>query len=172
MLKDANSLDAAHMISFCDTFKSLLEGTTVEQLWCDFKEALNEGINKFIPNRFVGSKRHLPWITQAVKRVIRKRDHLYQKSKTSKDAKDHRAFLNSKHGVKQKLKFAHNKYLEDILGLNDQVSQDTDTRMSRFSRKKLSILKSSRTDSQSIPFLKKGKSTFTQSADQADVLNS
>ena len=56
-------------------------------------------------------------------------------------------------------------------GLNDQVSQDTDTCMSGFSRKKLfSFLKSSRTDSQGIPILKKGESTFTQSDDQADVL--
>ena len=61
-----------YMKSFCDTFMFHLEGKTVELLWCDFKEALNEGINKFIPNRFVGSKRHLPWITQADKREIRK----------------------------------------------------------------------------------------------------
>ena len=100
---------------FCDDFMSQLEGKSVEQLWCDFKEALNGGINKFIPSRLVGRKRHLPWITQAIKREIRKRDHLFQKFKRSKDPKDRSAFLKSRHSVKQKIKAAHNKYLEDIL---------------------------------------------------------
>ena len=89
------------MKSFCDSFMFPLEGKTVEVLWCNFKEALNLGINKFIPSRFVGSKRHLPWITQAIKREIQKQDHLFQKYKKSKDPKDRTTFLNSKHGVKQ-----------------------------------------------------------------------
>ena len=43
---------------FCDDFMSQLEGKSVEQLWCDFEEALYGGINKFIPIRFIGRKRH------------------------------------------------------------------------------------------------------------------
>ena len=75
-----------HMQFFCDDFMSQLEGKSVEeQLWCDFREALNGGINKFVPSRFVGRKRHLPWINQAIKREIRKRELLFQKFKRSKD---------------------------------------------------------------------------------------
>ena len=37
----------------------------------------------FIPSRFIDSKRHLPWITGARKREICKRDHLFQKFKSS-----------------------------------------------------------------------------------------
>ena len=154
-----------HMQFFCDDFMYF------EQLWCDFKEALNGGINKFIPSRLVGRKRHLPWITQAIKREIRKRDHLFQKFKRSKDPKDRSAFLKSRHSVKQKIKAAHNKYLEDILGLKDQSGEDPSK--SAFSRKKLfSFIKSSHTDTQGITILKKGESNYTQSADQANVLNS
>ena len=150
---------------------SQLEGKSVEQLWCELKEALDGGINKFIPSRFVGSKKHLPWITQAIKREIRKRDHLFQIFKRSKDPKDRRAFLISKHGVKKKIKAAHNRYLENILGLNDPTADESSK--SAFSRKKLfSFLKSSRTDIQGIPILKKGESTYTQNVDQANVLNS
>ena len=100
----------AHMQFFCDDFMSQLEGKSVTQLWCDFKEALNGCINKFIPSRFVGRKRHLPWITQAIKREIRKRGHLFQKFKRSKDPKDRSAFLKSRQSIKQKIKAAHNKY--------------------------------------------------------------
>ena len=49
------------------------------------------------------------------------------------------------------------------------ANQDTDTRTSGFTKTKLfSFLKSSRTDYQGIPIIKKGKSIFTQSAEQAD----
>ena len=113
----------------------------------------------------------MPWITQAIKREIRKQDHLFQKFKRSNDPKDRSAFLKSRHSVKQKIKAAHNKYLEDILGLNDQSGEDPSK--SAFSRKKLfSFIKSSRTDTQGITILKKGESNYTQSADQANVLNS
>ena len=52
-------------------------------------------------------KAPLPWITRSAKRELRKRDRLYQKSQRSKDPRDRRAFLNSKHGVRHKLKVAY-----------------------------------------------------------------
>ena len=41
--------------------------------------------------------------------------------KRSKDRKHRRSFLNSKHGVKSKIKLVYDKYLEDIHGLNDET---------------------------------------------------
>ena len=45
------------------------------------------GIKKFIPIKKLSTKRTLPWITQEIRRLIRKRDKLYQKQKsgTGKD---------------------------------------------------------------------------------------
>ena len=67
------------------------------------------------------------------------------------DPKHRRSFLNSKHRVKQKIKLAYDKYLEDILGLNDETGNQP------FRRKKLfSFLKSSHADAQGIAVLRKG----------------
>ena len=155
------------MKDFCNSFILSYEGKSVETLWLEFKEALNYGIQKFIPSKFVGKKRHLPWITQSIKREIRKRDRLYQKSKRSKDPRNRRAFLNSKHGVRHKLKVAYDMYLEDILGLNEDSGNQT------FCRKKLfSFVKSSHADSQSIAVLRKGDMVCTENVGQADLLNS
>ena len=71
-----------------------------------------------------GNKKHLPWITQSIKREIRKRDRLYRKFLKSKDSKDRKAFLNSKHGVKRKIKTAYDKYLLDILGLEGDTGKE------------------------------------------------
>ena len=60
---------------------------------------------------------------------------------------------------------AYDKYLEDILGLND------DTGNQPFCRKKLfGFLRSSRADAQGIAVLKKGDAAFT--GNQANLLNS
>ena len=69
----------AYMQSFRDSFLSSYKGKSVEVLWTEFKEALNTGIEKFIPSKLSGNKKHLPWITQSIKRAIRKRDRLYKK---------------------------------------------------------------------------------------------
>ena len=139
----------------------------METLWLEFKEVLNAGIRKFIPTKFVDQKKHLPWITQPIRREIRKRERLYKKKlKRSKAPKDRKAFLDSKHGVKTKIKMAYDKYLEDILGLND------DTGNQPFCRKKLFGFLSSRADAQGIAVLKKGDAAFTDNVDQANLLNS
>ena len=157
----------AHMTEFCNSFVLSYQGKSVETLWLEFKEALNTGIQKFIPSKYAGQKKHLPWITQSIRREIRKRDRWYQKFKRSKDPKHRRSFLNSKHGVKQKIKLAYDKYLEDILGLNDETGNQP------FCRKKLfSFLKSSRADAQGIAVLRKGDAVCTGNVDQANLLNS
>ena len=59
-----------YMQPFCSSFLSSYEGKSVEALWTEFKEALNSGIEKFIPPKFTGNIKHLPWITQSIKREI------------------------------------------------------------------------------------------------------
>ena len=81
------------MQSFRSSFLSSYEGKSVEALWTEFKEALNSGIEKFIPSKFTGNKKHLPWITQSIKREIRKRDRLYRNFLKSKDSKDIKVFF-------------------------------------------------------------------------------
>ena len=39
----------AYMIEFCNSFVLSYTGKSVEALWLEFKEALNTGIQKFIP---------------------------------------------------------------------------------------------------------------------------
>ena len=82
--------------------------------------------------------------------------------------KDRKAFLNSEHGVKRKIKIAYDKYLLDILGLDEKSGVENQA----FSRKKLfSFLKSSKTDAQGIALLKKGDKVCTNNVDQANLLS-
>ena len=51
------------MQSLHNSFLSSYEGKSVEALWTEFKEALNSGVENFIPSKFTGNKKRLPCIT-------------------------------------------------------------------------------------------------------------
>ena len=96
---------------------------------------------------------------------------MFKKFKRSKDLSDRKAFLKSKHAIKKKLKLAHDKYLEDLLGIHEQGNSQEDSK-STFSRNKLfSIIKHSRQDSPGISPLKQGDSVYTSTEDKANALN-
>ena len=153
------------MASFNSTFLPSVKNKTVGQAWSEFKNTIHEGIDKIIPSKFIGSKKHLPWINNSIRRDIRKRNNLYQKFKKSKSAESRKKFLRAKHAVKRKINVSHENYLEDILGLNSESDDTQNTGKSDFSRKRLfSLLKISKQDSQEIALLKDGESTVTSKA--------
>ena len=69
---------------------------SVEDLWSSFKSVNHNGIAKFVPSKILGTKKSLPWITQPMKRLIRKRNKLFHKQKSSKSPTDRHRFLRVK----------------------------------------------------------------------------
>ena len=120
--------------------------STVEEIWNALKTALDSGIQKFIPIKKLSSKRSLPWITQEIRRLMRKRDKLYHKQKSGSN-KDRCHFKQ----VKRKIITAHEHYLADILGVG---SGDGDENSGFSSKKRFNLLKNSRQDNQGISTLK------------------
>ena len=153
-----------YMKIFCNDISNL-ESRSIEDAWQEFKTALNEGISKYVHSKFISGKKDLLWITQSIKREIRRRDRLFQKLKKFKKPSDRKSFLNSKYLIKKKFKQAHDKYFKDLRGINDQQTSEEESK-STFSRKKLfSIIKNSRQDSQGIPLLKQDGHTCTSNLD-------
>ena len=149
---------------------------SVEELWILFKSSINEGLSKFVPCKKIGSKRSLPWITQEIKRLIRKRDSLYQMYKRSSRPKYRKQFVTTRHIVKAKIKQAYNSYLEDLLGVNNpdqNISPAGETGLSKFAPKKLfSFLKNSRQESQGIGPLRDPHTNevLTSNTDKANLI--
>ena len=145
------------MASISSNFTPDLTNKTVEQAWSLFKSTLNEGINKFIPSKLTGSKKHLSWVTNSIRRDIQKRDNLFKKFEKSKSVESRQKFFRTKHAVKRKIRLSHDNYLEDILGLNNPSDNPEDVGKSDFSRKRLfSFLQNSKQDSQGIGPLNDG----------------
>ncbi|MCG8048091.1 MAG: hypothetical protein JAY66_20795 [Candidatus Thiodiazotropha taylori] len=168
-----------HLLSFQESFLASCEGKSVNLLWEQFRDALQVGIEKYVPQRTVSTKPSLPWVTQEIKRLMRKRDSLYDKYKKHRRPTDRHAYVEARHTTKQKLKQAHNKYIEGILGLTDSDSRTDSSDQSTpdpcnntYASKKLySLLKNSKKDSKGTAPLQKDGKFYTETVDKANILN-
>ena len=116
------------MLAFQKSFLSTCEGKLLNSLWGNFKRALHSGIGQYVPQRIITTKSSLPWITQDIKRSMRKSDHLFNKYKQYIRTADRQTHIESKHSVNKKLKDAHNRYIEEILG----ITSSNDSKVSEY----------------------------------------
>ena len=132
----------------------------------------------FVPCKKIGSKSTLPWITQAIKSLIRKRASLYQRYKRSSRSKHRKQFIATRHMVKARFKQAYDSFSEDLLGISNpdpNTSPAGETGQSKSASKKLfSFLKNSRQDSQAIGPLRDPHTNevHTSNTDRANLINS
>ena len=68
-----------HMLQFRESFMINHETKSLNRLWLDFKNALQDGIDRYVPKKTISSKDSVSWITQDIKRNMRKKDSLYHK---------------------------------------------------------------------------------------------
>ena len=105
--------------------QSDLATTTVQSMWDRFATGHEQGIDKFIPVRKAGTRDGFPWINQEIRRLMRKRDKLYKRWSRSGRPYDQSRFIEYKHLVRRVSDRAYEKYLGDILGLNNDQEDQT-----------------------------------------------
>ena len=101
--------------------QSDLATTSVQSMWDRFATKLEQGIDKFIPTRQSGTRDGFPWINQEICRLMRKRNKLYKRWSRSGRPYDQSKFLNYKQLVRRVSEKAYEKYLGDILGINNEI---------------------------------------------------
>ena len=104
---------------FIELKQSDLATTTVQSIWDTFANELDQGIDKFIPIRKAGTRDGFPLINQEICRLMRKRDKLFKHWSRSGRPYDQSRFLEYKHLVRRVSDRAYEKYLGNILGLNN-----------------------------------------------------
>ena len=73
-------------------------------LWLWFKVSLEAGINQFIPHKTARSNLDsLPWITNELRKLMRKQSKLYLRKKRSGKSSDLNSFKQIKQLVQKKL---------------------------------------------------------------------
>ena len=152
------------MRDYQQKFLSSHIGRSVEELWNDFTSTLDLYSSQCIPVKTFSGKKSLPWITQEIRRQIRKRDHFYKQFKKTGDQVFRNKFLALRKIIKSKIKLSHETYLEGLLGLHDENSACD-------SKKLFSFLKSSKQDQLGTPALNHKDRLVTETAEKADLHN-
>ena len=57
--------------------------TSVEQLWCSFRDHLLTTIDEFVPSKIVRNNRKQPWITRSIKQLSRRKQKSYNMAKAT-----------------------------------------------------------------------------------------
>ena len=136
---------------------------SLEENWAFFKDTLTKAVDKHIPSKMTKAKSSLPWISRAIKRQMRRRDHLHKKARRSSDKTSPAwsAYRHQRNKVVKLLKTSHNRYL------NQEIGGSLKDNPKRF----WSYIKHSRTENMGIPTLRQGDSIFISAKDKADLLN-
>ena len=74
------------------TADSHKKGDNIDKLWTDFKDKLTQEIDNHIPHKMKGNKTATPWINNDIKRMLRKKQRLYNQAKKQRDWTNYRHF--------------------------------------------------------------------------------
>ena len=129
--------------------------------WCTTKSIINNLLNDYVPYKTTKSKHNLPWITNEIKRSMRKRERLFlrtMKSNSKTDWSNLRKFCNS---VAKSIILSHRNYVNNIIGSN----------LVENPKCFWSYVKQKRTDNIGVPTLKTGTKVCNSDIDKAEALN-
>ena len=124
--------------------------------WCTIKSILNNLLNDYVPYRATKSRHNLPWITNEIKRSMRKRDRLFlrvRKSNSNTDRSNFRKFRNS---VAKSIISSHKNYFCNVVK-NPKCFW--------------SYVRLKRTENIGVPTLKTGTKVCNSDIDKAEALN-
>ena len=84
---------------------------TVEQNWNFFHENILQVVEEHIPAKQITASNHLPWMTSQLKRLIKRKQRLYNRAKRFKRPSDWKAYKDIQSRVRSTLRQQHLKYL-------------------------------------------------------------
>ena len=86
--------------------------------WCTIKSILNNLLNDYVPYRTTKFRHNLPWITNEIKRSMRKRDRLFHRGRKSNSNIDWANFRKFRNSVAKTIISSHKNYINNIIGSN------------------------------------------------------
>eukprot|EP00057_Strongylocentrotus_purpuratus_P016740 XP_011671214.1 PREDICTED: uncharacterized protein LOC105441623 [Strongylocentrotus purpuratus] len=158
-----------------DEIEAKVTYASMNELWLIFKTGIEKGINDFIPQKLTPHKANLPWVTNGIRRLIKKRDRLSNKRKQLQKREGlisyamEEQLCDLKRTLKSKLRKAYWNYVESIFTSveDDDEGPEKYNCMKRFWQ----FIKHNRTDSDGFAGLKSDGLLISEPAEKADALN-
>ena len=99
---------------------------SVNDMWVKFKTGFVEAVERFIPSKMTKTKYSVPWIDLTIKRLVKKRNKLYPRTRKSKDPDVKIHYKRFRAHVQKVLRDAYWKYLFNIFTF-EKDSSDPNT---------------------------------------------
>ena len=139
-----------------------LSSLSMDSLYDAFKTALFESIDRNIPTKLSSSRFSYPWVNSSIKRDIRRKQRLYNKSKKYGNPRHRLEFKQLRRTIDKKIKKSYNTYIRDVIG--GSLKSDNTKSFWNF-------IKSKRTDSSGVSPLQVDGNLLTCAKDKAEALN-
>ena len=113
-------------MKFKESFLSLAGSRSVTENFTTFKSFIDQLTSKHVPTLLLrANTKHLPWITQAIPRMCKRKQRLFSKAKRSHKSKDWVEYKNAKRETLRPIRRAHWNYINKILleGLGERDSK-------------------------------------------------
>ena len=125
---------------------------SVEENWHKISKTIHEAMDKYIPHKQSKAKRHLPWVSPPVKRLMNKRDRAHKKARRTGKPKDLIAYKRLRNATVKRVLETHNRYLAEVMG---SINPDPTSNSSivNGAKRAWSYLKLLRTESTGTPTL-------------------
>ena len=92
---------------------------SVDENYNFFTETVLEVMKEHFPQKKLGSRWNVPWMNSSIKRMIRKKQKLYNRARKSNSHVDWKKCKDLRKATKKRLTLAHDKYLLDLLKTDD-----------------------------------------------------
>ena len=153
------------MLGICERYFQLnsISQRSVEENWEFVYEKCSQLVQELVPKKTIGCKFHLPWMNDALKRLIKKKQRTYNRAKKYQHPEDWDEYKSLQHQTKSIIRQRHQQYLSSIVN-----PDNGDNKMKRFWR----YIKGKRQDNIGISALKSQTGNIvTESSEKAEILN-
>ena len=106
------------LIKWSAEFETNKNGKDANELWIEFKDALNHGASNFIPSKKIRQQDCLPWVNRKTRSLIKKRNKAFRTMKNLRSEENRLKFKDLKGKVQGEIRKNYENYIEELIDPN------------------------------------------------------
>ena len=104
------------MASFADEYLGSCPGNrSVDENWARISDTIKTATDQFLPSKMTKAKRHLPWVSPEIKRMMNRRDRAHKRAKQTGKAKHQIAYRRIRSSTTKCTRETHAKYVDAVI---------------------------------------------------------
>jgi hypothetical protein len=88
--------------------------------WIDFKSMLTTTIQQHVPTKMTQPRSSLPWMTEKLKRAIKRKQKAHRKARTTKKKRDRDRYRRLQQEVRFMIRESNDQYMAEVVSENQQ----------------------------------------------------